>query len=526
MQPLDFDETWEYGVIEEEKGEILLPLPLSNNAKNISICKRLIMFQFGIRKKITYGFYLLLIITVGSAILTFTIIKLVERQVTFSEVVEDFFNTTLEVRRFEKNYFLYRQEKDFQENQLYWLKIRDIFENNSSALHLVVSSADIQRLAQVIAAYNGYMGQLHDYNQRIDNKDESNINSNQPRDLDHLEEQIRSSGKELTEFGEKTRDTVKQKIKLLLKTTQNILLTSIVCLFVAALAIATFLGRRVVSSLKMLEGYTKIISQGDFVEITVGEGEQEIRSLLTAFNRMTKELQIRQSQLVQSEKLAALGTLLSGVAHELNNPLSNISTSAQILGEEIETDDVEFKRNLLVQIESQSDKARDIVKTLLEFSRIKEFKKEPLLLKKLVDETILLVRGHTPHNVSIAVEVMEDLTIIADKQRMQQVLLNLIKNGMDAMQADGHIWISASDTGSYSSYNGVEILIEDDGPGIEAELVKKIFDPFFTTKDVGKGSGLGLFIVHDIIEWHGGSITVDSRPGLGTTFIIWLPGTQ
>ncbi len=479
------------------------------------------MFQLGIRKKITYGFYLLLIITVGSAILTFAIVKRVERQVTFSEVVEDFFNTTLEVRRFEKNYFLYRQEKDFQENKLYWLKIRDIFENNFSALHLVVSSADIQQLAYVIAAYNEYMEQLHDYDQKIGLKNESS--GNQPRALEHLEEQVRSSGKELTEFGEKTRDTVKQKIKLLLKTTQNILLASMLCLFVAALAIAAFLGRRVVSSLKMLEGYTKIISQGDFVEITVGEGEQEIRSLLTAFNRMTKELQIRQHQLVQSEKLAALGTLLSGVAHELNNPLSNISTSAQILSEEIEEGDVDFKKNLITQIETQSDKARDIVKTLLEFSRIKEFKKERLLLKKLVDETILLVRGHAPDNVIIAVEIPEDLTIIADKQRMQQVLLNLIKNGIDAIQDNGHIWISASDTGYYSSYNGVEILIEDDGPGIEADQLKKIFDPFFTTKDVGKGSGLGLFIVHDIIEWHGGSITVDSRPGLGTTFIIWLP---
>ena len=94
------------------------------------------------------------------------------------------------------------------------------------------------------------------------------------------------------------------------------------------------------------------------------------------------------------------------------------------------------------------------------------------------------------------------------------------------MQTSGHIWISALGTGCGSGHDEVEILIEDDGPGIEEEHVKKIFDPFFTTKDVGKGSGLGLFIVHDIIEWHGGSITVDSRPGLGTTFIIWLPGKQ
>ncbi|MFA6498914.1 MAG: ATP-binding protein, partial [Desulfurivibrionaceae bacterium] len=239
-----------------------------------------------------------------------------------------------------------------------------------------------------------------------------------------------------------------------------------------------------------------------------------------------KELQMRQHQLVQSEKLAALGTLLSGVAHELNNPLSNISTSAQILGEEIEEDNIEFKKSLIGQIEVQSDKARDIVRTLLEFSRIKEVRKEKLPLKTLVEETILLIRGHAPSEVVIAVDIPEDLFVIADKQRMQQVLLNLIKNGIDAVKADGHIWVSARGIGLATGLAEVEILVEDDGPGIDAEHVKRIFDPFFTTKDVGKGSGLGLFIVHDIIEWHGGTITVDSRPGLGTTFIIWLPGEQ
>ena len=319
---------------------------------------------------------------------------------------------------------------------------------------------------------------------------------------------------------------MKNKVKALLKTTQNILLASMVCLFVSALTIAALLGRKVVTSLKALEGYTKRISHGDFVEIAVGEGEQEIRSLLTAFNRMTKELQMHQHQLVQSEKLAALGTLLSGVAHELNNPLSNISTSAQILGEEIEEDNIEFKKSLIGQIEVQSDKARDIVRTLLEFSRIKEVRKEKLPLKTLVEETILLIRGHAPSEVVIAVDVPENLFVIADKQRMQQVLLNLIKNGIDAVKADGHIWVSARGIGLTTGLAEVEILVEDDGPGIDAEHVKRIFDPFFTTKDVGKGSGLGLFIVHDIIEWHGGTITVDSRPGLGTTFIIWLPGEQ
>ncbi|MFH1021218.1 MAG: hypothetical protein V1782_11520 [Pseudomonadota bacterium] len=190
------------------------------------------MFHLGIRKKITYGFYLLLILMMGSAVLTYGIVKRVEDQVAFGEVVEDFFNTTLELRRFEKNYFLYRQEKDFQENQLYWKKIQDLFKNNAADLRLAVSALELEQLGRVIEAYNGNMAQLHAYSlniaQGVDYPDGY-------RTQEKLEEQLRSTGKELTEFGERTREAVKNKVKALLKTTQNILLVSMVGLFVSAL---------------------------------------------------------------------------------------------------------------------------------------------------------------------------------------------------------------------------------------------------------------------------------------------------
>lgn len=475
--------------------------------------------SIGIRKKITYGFYMLLVLMVGTAVLTYGIVRQVEEKVVFVEVIEDFFNATLEVRRFEKNYFLYRQEKDFLENQLYWQKLLDLFLSKTEALQSIVSSDELERIANIIASYKGHMARLHEFNLKGGNDYKSRFRNS-------LEDQVRRAGKELTDFAEKTRLAEKTEIKRKLKTTQSFLLWSILCLFVFGVVVAALLGRKVVSSLKVLEGYTKRISQGNFVEIAVLESEQEIRSLLLAFNRMTRELQMRQQQLVQSEKLAALGTLLSGVAHELNNPLSNISSSAQILGEEIEGDDLEFKKNLVDQIETQSDKARDIVRTLLEFSRIKEFNKQRLLLGKLIAETILLMRGQVPSEVEIMVEVPDDLEILADKQRLQQVFLNLIKNGIDAMDGQGHLWLTARKTEKYRKRGEVEIMIEDDGPGIDSELMNRIFDPFFTTKDVGKGSGLGLYVVHDIVEWHGGTINVDSRPGVGTTFTIWLPGEE
>jgi signal transduction histidine kinase len=258
---------------------------------------------------------------------------------------------------------------------------------------------------------------------------------------------------------------------------------------------------------------------------------------------MLRELEVRQRHLVQSEKLASLGTLLSGVAHELNNPLSNISTSGQILAEEIESADPAFKKELVAQINEQTDRARNIVRSLLEFSRDKDFKMQRLNLKGLVEETIRFIRGQVPATVAIRIEVPEDLEIAADKQRIQQAFLNLLKNAAESIREEGAVTVSArrhraidkvgEETSiiNYLKYHGkctleedtVDIEIRDTGVGIPPEIIPKVFDPFFTTKDVGKGSGLGLFIVHEIIEEHDGCIAVDSEPGKGTAFLIRLP---
>ncbi|MCL7489714.1 MAG: ATP-binding protein, partial [Desulfobulbaceae bacterium] len=245
--------------------------------------------------------------------------------------------------------------------------------------------------------------------------------------------------------------------------------------------------------------------------------------LFQAFTRMNNELALRQRQMVQSEKLASLGTLLAGVAHELNNPLSNISTSAQILGEEIDNPDIQFHKTLITQIDEQTDKARDIVKTLLEFSRTRAFNKEELNLMVIINSALRLLRSEIPAEINIEQDMPDNLMVWVDKQRMQQVFLNLIKNAVDACGPRGTIWITAREFSSKSRQE-VEILVSDNGPGIPPEDMKNIFDPFYTSKDVGKGSGLGLFIVHDIVESHGGTISVDSRLNEGTTFIIWLPG--
>jgi len=475
------------------------------------------LLALSIRKKITYGFALLLLLVSCTALMNYAIVRQIERKVVLLEVIDDFLNTTLELRRYEKNYFLYGQEKDFDDMLFYWQKLADLLASAEGDLRHFVATARLAGIRQAMLAYKEDMQQFHVLSLAGGGeKEKASLY------YDRLQEQVRKNGKLLTEFAEQTALAERSAIKTLLLTTRSILVVSAVLLVAVSVVMGTVLGRRVVGSLRMLEGYTKKVAHGEMLDPPHRAVEEEINTLFLAFQRMNRELQARQRQLVQSEKLAALGTLLAGVAHELNNPLSNISTSAQILGEEIETGELAFKRNLIGQIDTQADKARDIVRSLLEFSRLKEFRKEPVQLCRLLEDTVRLVRGQVPSEIAINLEVPAEIEIVADKQRMQQVFLNLIKNALDALGASGHVWVSAQrnpDPGEPF----VEIVVEDDGPGMAPEVVQHIFDPFFTTKDVGKGSGLGLFVVYDIIESHGGHITVDSQPGSGTAFVIWLP---
>jgi len=473
--------------------------------------------ELSIRKKITHGSALILLLVICTALMNYGIVLQVERKVALVEVIDDFLNTTLELRRYEKNYFLYGQEKDFDDSLFYWQKLNYLFDGNARELNQLVSFSRLQGIRQTLERYREDMQLLHSLHQQ-----RGNGQAQDDRLVAKLKDGVRGNGKLLTEFTEATALAERAAIKGLLRTTRSIMIVSALALVVISVMMATVLGRKLVGSLRLLEGYTKKVAHGELLDPPAYAVEEEISTLFRAFQRMTLELQTRQRQLVQSEKLAALGTLLAGVAHELNNPLSNVSSSAQILAEEVESGDLAFKKNLIGQIEAQTDKARDIVRGLLEFSRAKEFKQEPVALRGLVEETVRLLRGQVPSEVSVVVEVADDIIVVADKQRMQQVFLNLIKNALDALGSEGHVWVNAQRT-SAPGEPLIEIVVEDDGPGMAPEVVKKIFDPFFTTKDVGKGSGLGLFVVYDIIESHGGHITVESRPGNGTSFVIWLP---
>jgi signal transduction histidine kinase len=279
--------------------------------------------------------------------------------------------------------------------------------------------------------------------------------------------------------------------------------------------------RKIIYPLKVIEGTTRRIARGDFRPLPVLDTRDETQNVVEAFNRMVEELAKRQDQLVQSKKMSSLGILTAGIAHQLNNPLNNISTSCQIVMEELDEGDRELLRKMLGNIEQEVHRARDIVKGLLEFSRARDFAIQSVPLAQVVQRSIKLISSQVPPAIELINEVPEDLILQIDPQRMQEVFLNLLMNAMQAItEPPGQIRIAAK---LDEEHQIALITVADTGQGIPPEALDRVFDPFFTLKEEGLGTGLGLSIVYGIVEKHRGKIDVESTVGEGTRFLIQIP---
>ena len=234
---------------------------------------------------------------------------------------------------------------------------------------------------------------------------------------------------------------------------------------------------------------------------------------------ITQHKRLRE-KLLQMEKLASLGTFTAGVAHELNNPLNNISSSLQIVLEEWEIGDRAFMKSLLHDVENQIERGQNIIKALFDFSKTEELDVHPVNFHDVVEQAIKSIRSKIPENVSLEIQVPEEILANLSYEHMQQVLINLILNAVQAMEDGGRLRISAYHE---SSENYFCFVVDDTGKGMAESELKKIFDPFYTTKEPSKGTGLGLSIVHGIIQQHGGRIEVTSQPGAGAVFTVYLP---
>ena len=224
---------------------------------------------------------------------------------------------------------------------------------------------------------------------------------------------------------------------------------------------------------------------------------------------------------MQSGKLASLGVLISGVAHELGNPLNNVSMIAQTYLSLYDLLGDEEKKNYMEDVFTQSERIKKIVENLLDFSRQKKQELHDIQIGDLVQRSLALVGNQLKiSKVKHTVFIANHLPLVSvDVSQIQQVLINLFINAIQAMEGGGELFIDAS----YDQDDDMVVLaVRDTGTGIKKEILPNIFDPFFTTKST-KGTGLGLSVSYGIIRQHHGEISVESEEGQGTTFVIKIP---
>jgi two-component system NtrC family sensor kinase len=321
----------------------------------------------------------------------------------------------------------------------------------------------------------------------------------------------------------------------------------LIFLFVISIVLCTILWNFVSTPVSMLAQGMRKVADGDLDYHVEINSRDEMGELAGAFNEMTSDLKaakneliewgntlekkveekteairMAQAQLIHSEKLASLGRMAAGVAHEINSPLTGIVTFGHLLlkrfppGTE-EQEDVEV-------IIEQANRCSSIIKGLLGFARASAAEKSSTNINDVLAHSLNILRNKADFfNIKLITNLDPGLSRVkADSSQLQQVFLNMVMNAADAIEGKGTITVT---TRNISEEDGdyVEIEFHDTGPGISDENLAKIFEPFFTTKPVGKGTGLGLAVSHGIIKEHGGKIDVKTGPGDGTTFLVRLP---
>ena len=457
-------------------------------------------FALNIRQKVVLGLAISLLGLGLLGSISYYHLVQIDEALRLAEVVDDLNNHILEVRRYEKNYLLYANPEDARETQDYIAKALDLIDR----IQPDSGQAAFARLHEELVKYR------------------ENFKVLDPAPAHKEGSALRELGKDLVATAQDIVLTQRERILHSVSTLKAQLLLSICSLLGLAGLVAWFVGRKIVHALKLIERSTVQIVQGHFAPLPVPKARDETRSVVAAFNHMIEELDKRQNQLLQEKKLASLGVLTSGIAHQLNNPLNNISTSCQILMEEVgEGGDPAFAQRMLGNIHGEVIRSRDIVKGLLEFSRTSDFLRKPTALAELVERSVGLVSSDLPPGIEIVRQVPADLVLPLDAQRMQEAFLNLLLNAIQAIPGGtGRITVSAE---ADPAAGQAVLHFADTGAGIPPEVLGRIFDPFYTTKEVGRGTGLGLSIVFGIVKKHGGTVSAESASGSGATFTLRLP---
>lgn len=410
----------------------------------------------------------------------------------------------LHLRLLEKNYMLFRDKKSFTE--------------------LNTSLSEIKNITPLCYQCTPYLDSV------------KNLFENHKKS-DSLVNEIQVIGNGMEEITKNISRRERERIGVFLTKTKRLLLVALILLFTVGPLLVYKTASYIVAPIKRLAVITNKIAGGDTTLRAPIREHDETYALSTSFNTMLDKLQLthkslehsmqllkaKHTQLVESEKRASMGLLVSGVAHELNNPLNNISLTAEMIIEDLnELPPDELKDNL-IDILSQSLRAHNIVDNLLDFARARRSTDmEKLDIVNVVRESIKLVANQLRvNNITLNMNLPDiPFYVKGNLSKLEQIFINITVNAVQAMEETGTLDI---DVMPEAGNEYILINISDTGPGIPKEDLKNIFEPFFTTKEVGEGTGLGLSVTHGLVQEHAGQIEVESEEGKGTTFKLKFP---
>ncbi|MBZ2172543.1 ATP-binding protein [Nitratidesulfovibrio sp. SRB-5] len=443
-------------------------------------------------------------ISIGAlAALNYWSLSTVSQRLLLGERYDDLLNNILEVRRYEKNYLFYRDAGSLTESLAYLERIDALTAELADDMAVVAGQAELVRFRDLLARYGHSVRTLV-----------QGGTANQ--------EELRTLGKSLIDEADALRKQKRERAHKALERTLVLPLAFLAVFLLLMVLVIKLISTGLLRPLDMVAATTGRVGRGDFSPIATGaEQLSEIASFIHAFNRMAHELAVNQEHLLQARKMAALGTFTAGIAHELNNPINNVLLSAEGLredyGDAIDADGQE----MIGDIMQQAERASDIVRNLLDFSRTEHPTFTALHPVDVIGSTVSLLKNQVMlSGISLAVHVPADLPMVrGDLRSLQQVFMNLLLNGIQATPRGGAVAVVAMGVPP----GHVAFEVRDSGPGIPEEIREHIFEPFFSTKEVGKGTGLGLAVTYALVHRHEGRIEVHGGEGRGAVFTVLLP---
>jgi two-component system NtrC family sensor kinase len=432
-------------------------------------------------------------------------INLVLTKLRFTEIADDLNASFLEMRLAEKNFFLYGDTTALAE---IGVKIDESMATLESVGPDIIRAIGKENFEE-------FKNCLERYRIEVDT-----VKNKGPQGAE-VQAGLRETGQQLREFSDRISRLERMKVNSIISRSKRQLFTSLCFILIIAIGLRYLTFFNILKSLKQIKNVVASISQGNFRAIETEIPKDELGTVMTAINAMSKELEDREEQIIQSKKLASLGILTAGVAHELGNPLNNISMIAQTYMELYENLSKEDRIDFMVKIEEETLRIKHIVDNLLDFSRPKKSRNTLADLNAVVLRSFKLVQNlvHVC-NVEARLDLAERLpAVLIDEEQIVEVLINLMTNSLQASSPGARLVVTTS---CPPEKEFLCITIEDTGKGIPQELLAHVFDPFFTTKG-NSGTGLGLFVSYGIVKNHQGNLTVSSREGVGTCFTIELP---